>query len=121
MTHIIPKGGQFVLLGSSPIAEINQEFHDLKHYYSDNPHVHLILQHQEELAHLIYAGSDMFIVPSIFEPCGLTQLIAMKYGTIPIVRKTGGLADTVFDVDFSGKSFEANEWIHLRLSRFSRD
>jgi len=48
----------------------------------------------------------MFIVPSIFEPCGLTQMIALKYGTIPIVRRTGGLADTIFDIDNSGKPFE---------------
>lgn len=99
---ISDKNGQFVLLGSSPIPQVQQEFHELKHKFDDHPNVHLILQHQEELAHLIFAGSDMFIVPSLFEPCGLTQLISMKYGTIPVVRKTGGLADTVFDVDFSG-------------------
>lgn len=104
--HVVEKGGQFVLLGTSPIQSINSEFHALKHYFADHPHIHLILHHQEELAHLIYAGSDMFIVPSIFEPCGLTQMIAMKYGSIPIVRKTGGLADTVFDVDYSGLKFE---------------
>ena len=106
LSFTLLKGGQFVLLGSSPIPSINAEFHDLKHQYSDDSNVHLTLHHQEELAHMIYAGSDMFIVPSIFEPCGLTQMIAMKYGAIPIVRKTGGLADTIFDVDFSGKPFE---------------
>ncbi len=106
MKHIVDKKGQFVLLGSSPIPTISAEFHRLKHQYADHPHIHLTLHHQEELAHLIYAGSDMFIVPSLFEPCGLTQMIALKYGTVPIVRRTGGLADTIFDVDYSGKQFE---------------
>lgn len=104
--------GQFVLLGSSPIPSITAEFHDLKLKYSEHPHVHLILHHQEELAHLIYAGTDLFIVPSLFEPCGLTQMIALKYGSIPIVRRTGGLADTIFDVDYSGKPFkETNGYV----------
>lgn len=104
---ISDRKGQFVLLGSSPIPTIQQEFHDLKKRFDDHPNVHLILQHQEELAHQIFAGCDLFIVPSLFEPCGLTQLISMKYGTIPVVRKTGGLSDTVFDVDYSG--FPLNE------------
>ena len=54
---------------------------------------------EEPLAHRIYAGSDFFLMPSRYEPCGIGQLIAMKYGTIPIARKTGGLADTITDYD----------------------
>lgn len=53
------------------------------------------IMYSEERAHKIYAGADALLVPSQFEPCGLTQLIAMHYGTVPIVRETGGLKDTV--------------------------
>lgn len=66
----------------------------------------------EEMAHLAYAGSDILLMPSLFEPCGLSQMIAMAYGTIPVVRNTGGLADTVIDFDGSpdGTGFIFSEY-----------
>jgi starch synthase len=97
----LERGAQFVLLGSSPDQGINADFWGLKRMLNDSPDCHLEIGFDEDLAHLIYAGADMMLVPSRFEPCGLTQLIAMRYGTIPIVRAIGGLADTVFDKDHS--------------------
>jgi starch synthase len=75
-----------------------------------------------ELSHLVEAGSDMFLMPSRYEPCGLTQIYSLKYGTIPVVRKTGGLADTVQDWDElmylghdSGNGFSFYDYSSLAL------
>lgn len=104
MFHAIGNGAQFVLLGESPEAGINDHFWHLKHHLNDNPDCHIELRFDEELSHLIYAGSDMVIVPSLYEPCGLTQMIGLRYGAVPIVRAVGGLADTVFDRDHAWKA-----------------
>ncbi|KAG0622794.1 hypothetical protein M758_3G123800 [Ceratodon purpureus] len=95
----LEKGGQFILLGSSPVPQIQHEFEDIARQFEKHPQIRLVLKYDEALSHSIYAASDIFVIPSIFEPCGLTQMISMRYGTIPVVRRTGGLADSVFDVD----------------------
>ena len=101
--NTLERGAQFVLLGSSPDDRINADFWGLKRMLNDSPDCHLEIGFDEDLSHLIYAGADMMLVPSRFEPCGLTQLIALRYGTIPVVRAVGGLADTVFDKDHSNR------------------
>jgi starch synthase len=97
--YALERGAQFVLLGSSPDAAVTRQFWHLKQHLNENPDVHLELRFDPELAHLVYAGSDLLVMPSMFEPCGLAQLIALRYGTVPIVRASGGLADTVADRD----------------------
>lgn len=98
--HTLGRGGQFVLLGSATERSINDWFWHEKLFLNDNPDVHIELSFNEELAHLIYAGADMIVVPSNFEPCGLTQMIGLRYGTVPIVRGVGGLVNSVFDWDY---------------------
>jgi starch synthase len=84
---------QMVILGTG-----RQRFEEaLESWTGRSPDLSVNLRYDEGLAHRIYAGADMFLMPSRFEPCGLGQMIAMSYGTIPIVRRTGGLADTVVD------------------------
>lgn len=86
---------QLVILGTGS-KQLERKLSRLAKKHHGN--LALLLKFDEGLAHRIYASSDFFFVPSRFEPCGLTQMISMKYGTLPIVRKTGGLADTVVDV-----------------------
>lgn len=89
--------GNFILLGSFSCPRIEKEYRSLKIRLAVNSKVSLNFGYDPELANEIYASADFILMPSIYEPCGLAQLIAMRYGTIPIARKTGGLADTVFE------------------------
>jgi starch synthase len=100
MYYALSKGAQFVLLGSATEPGINAHFWHEKHHLNDNPDVHLEIGFNEELSHIIYAGADMIVVPSNYEPCGLTQMIGLTYGTVPVVRGVGGLVNTVFDRDY---------------------
>jgi len=104
--YALANRAQFVLLGAGSDKAVNDHFYGLKHRLNDNPDCHLEIGYDEELSHLYYAGADMLVIPSAFEPCGLTQIIAMKYGTVPVVRATGGLADTVFDANYGHKPHE---------------
>ena len=81
-----------VVLGSGE-AEYENFFRDAAYRYSGR--VAVRTEYNDPLAHRIYAGSDLFLMPSRFEPCGISQMIALRYGTLPIVRETGGLYDTV--------------------------
>lgn len=83
---------QFVLLGTGD-PKYHKLFEAIEGSYRDKFRAHLTFDNA--LAHQIEAGSDMFLMPSHYEPCGLNQLYSLKYGTVPIVRKTGGLADTI--------------------------
>jgi starch synthase len=90
--HMIRAGAQAVILGSG-----DPRYEDmLTRIGAQHPeNCHVRIGFDTALAHQIYAGADMLLVPSIYEPCGLNQMYALRYGTVPVVRLTGGLADTV--------------------------
>ncbi len=90
----LAQGWQCVFLGSGD-PWLENQLHAMAASHSQQ--MYFYCGFSNALAHRIYAGGDIFLMPSRFEPCGLGQLIAMRYGTLPVVRRTGGLADTVVD------------------------
>lgn len=85
---------QFVLLGTGE-PFYHELFKKIGGEYPTKTGINITFNNQ--LAHEIEAGADMFLMPSLYEPCGLNQLYSLKYGTVPVVRKTGGLADSIID------------------------
>jgi starch synthase len=92
-------GAKFIFLGSGQ-RWIEDALRDAASLNKDS--ICFFPGYNEPLAHLLYAGGDIYLMPSLFEPCGLSQMIAMRYGTVPVVREVGGLLDTVTDVDSDG-------------------
>ena len=105
MERICDENTQFVIIGTGDPKYENM----FRHYQWKYPErVSANILYSDKLAHKLYAAADAMLMPSLFEPCGLTQLISLRYGTIPIVRETGGLKDTVKpynEYDGSGTGF----------------
>lgn len=93
------KKANFLILGTGS-KELENAVTKLQQDFPKNVLAHVM--YNEELAHQIYAGSDFLLMPSRFEPCGLNQMFAMRYATLPVVHSTGGLIDTVTDIDDDG-------------------
>ena len=112
---IINLGYKVVILGSGE-AQYEQFFHEMRWKYPDR--VAFTCGYIPDLAKKIYAGANMFLMPSKSEPCGLAQMISLRYGTIPIVRKTGGLADSIVDcgdengTGYTFQSYNAHDMLY---------
>jgi len=124
MEGIVDPHVQFVVIGTGEAKYENM----FKHYqwvYSDRVSANIC--YNDERAHKLYAAADAMLMPSRFEPCGLTQLIALRYGTVPIVRETGGLKDTVIPYNeyegtgtgFSFTNYNADEM--LKIINYSKE
>ncbi len=120
MDQICEENVQFVVLGTGDSKYENM----FRHYAWKYPdRVSANIYYSEEMSHKIYAAADAFLMPSLFEPCGLSQLMSLRYGTLPIVRETGGLCDTVesyneFESKGTGFSF-ANYNAHEMMDRIN--
>ena len=116
-----------VILGSGD-SKIEKTIMELQDSYPDK--IRAFIRYDENLAHKIYSGADMILIPSRYEPCGLTQMIAMRYGCIPLAADTGGLKDSVTDIKTGhdsatgflfprGSSKELGKVMNLAINLFS--
>ena len=96
LPRLLSMSVQLIILGNGA-RSYERALRRLAHLHPDRLAVHI--GYDEALAHRIEGGADMFLMPSRFEPCGLNQLYSLRYGTVPIVRRVGGLADTIIDAD----------------------
>jgi len=109
LDHFVQAGAKFIFLGAGESHLENQ----LKYFENKYPKaVRIVLGYNNPVAHQIYASSDFFLMPSLFEPCGISQMIAMRYGTLPIVRETGGLIDTVQGYPMHGEQSTGFSFLH---------
>ena len=118
LNDILEQDVRLIVLGTGDYA-YEQMFINAKWQYPDKISTNIMFSN--DLANKIYAGCDLFLMPSLFEPCGLAQMIAMRYGTLPLVRETGGLKDTVIPYNqftgegtgFSFSNYNAHEMLHV--------
>ena len=110
---LVAGGGQFALLGSGD-AGLEAAFRAAA---AEQPNAIAVrLGYDETFAHRLIGGSDVILVPSLFEPCGLTQLYGLAYGTLPLVRRVGGLADTVADTRLETIDIDATGFVFDEFS-----
>lgn len=113
LDRVLSNGVQVAVLGTGDYEYENA----LRYFASKYPgQMAARIQFDPALSQRIYAGSDMFLMPSLFEPCGLSQMIAMRYGTLPVVRETGGLKDTVIPYNY-----ETGEGTGFSFANFNGD
>ena len=108
--HLLYRGANIIILGSGEYG-LEQAVQQLRDSRPDK--IAVYIGYNDALAHKIYAGSDFFLMPSLFEPCGIGQIVAQRYGTLPIVRETGGLVDTVH-AEIDGFSFKYYDPLSMR-------
>jgi starch synthase len=127
LDEIVARGGQLVLLGN---GDASLEEAILAQVQAHPQQIAARVGYDEAFAHLVFGGSDITLVPSLFEPCGLTQMYGMRYGSLPLVRSVGGLADTVVDSDletladhtatgFAFKEFAVDDYRHALRRAFA--